>query len=140
MKISTKQLRRLIETLSVQNTIPETYRDYRKAIVQGLKLAGAPEDLVEEANDFGDEGSAVFSAIWNGWLMLEYAHKDVESLGGPSDYQQEALEDQFTDAVYETVLNMASAYNNSMNYGPGRKTPRLNGNDLADAVLSALSL
>lgn len=124
-RIVRKQLK---EAASTADVAPKTFKDFRRIVSGLLRDAGAPEDLVEEVSDMGNEGGEVVSATWDAW----------------NDFSQDASEDEDWREVlswYATdmVLDIVDAYSNPMNYEPGWRGRRVDGKTLADKVVSFLT-
>lgn len=116
---------------------PKDFSEFRRQFANALKVAGAPEDLVFEAEDADYEGGPVFGAMWDAWTNLEIELRSLKGLP-----QKEAAEEwslMCSDYVHDAVLDMAAGYKDPMNYEPGRKAGSFNPKKLAQDTASAMS-
>lgn len=111
-----------------QETMPKTLAAFRKWMSGIAKLAGAPDDLV---NEIASEGSGVDDAVFHAWDDVSYYINDE-----PDD--DEALE-ALVSSVHDFMIEAVDDYNNGLNYAPGHKGTKINGVSLAkraDAIAS----
>lgn len=120
-----KDLRQLIkeeveavldEAEKASKTAPTSFADFRKRIAASLKAVGAPEQLVDQAEDVDYEGGHVASVLYDAWRNIELELKD-----GPNDWAGMV---QFY--VHDAVLDLADAVRG------------VNGPEVAEAVVQHL--
>lgn len=108
---------------------PKSFDDFRKKFAAALKKAGAPEELVDELDDVSYTGGDVVGACFSAWENIEQEMKD-EAFVWPTDAEF---------YVHDCVLDMVDAFSNPMNYAPGERRKAIDANELAHAVVDAIS-
>lgn len=107
--------------------LPKTFDAFRVLLGKALKKAKAPGDFIEEVEDTGAMDGGFVSVLHNAWSNFEAELKDA---GVGDDDAMEWLGEVCSDAV----LDLESEYNNSMNYGPGRKGAKFDAATIAAGV------
>lgn len=126
-------LKRQIKEAKQKLTSPKSLSDFRAAVANAMRTAGAPTDLVDEVGDVGYEGGGVFEAIWNTWQNIE---AEIQYAKGPE--KDQVYRDVAPGYVHDMVLDIIDAYQNAYNYEPGRKPSKLNGARLAADFVAAM--
>ena len=128
-----KTVKQQLKEASQKLSSPKNLSDFRLALSHALEQAGAPADLVDEVSDVGYEGGGVFEAVFSTWRNIE-AEMQSESPDKRGDVYLEIA----PYYIHDLIIDLAAAYQDPMNYEPGRRVKKLNTEDLANKVKAAM--
>ena len=93
----------LIKEVTTKTSLPKSFAEFRRFLVDRLVEAGAPQDFIEEIRDENTKRCSVVEAIFASWYEIE---SDIHTYGGDYKWPSDASE-----YISEALTNVVSEYN-----------------------------
>ena len=128
-----KSVNRQLKEAAQKLFAPKNLSDFRQSLASALEQSGAPADLVDELSDVGYEGGGIFAAVFDAWQNIS-----SEMQSETPAKQGEVYLEVAPGYIRDLIIDIVEAYQDPMNYEPGRRVKKLNAVDLANKVTAVM--